>query len=271
MTRPTAANDLTVAVRAVIGLAALGNAVLAAGLVANAGWVLRWWPWETGRLSHLFLASMLAALAAGAGWIAASGEAGSLPAGFLNLTITTAGIAGWLATRVEGYGATAAVLGILAAVNLLLYLVTSRRWPAPGAARTPALVHGSFAAFGTVLLVVGVALLVDVTVMPWPVEGETRVVFGWIFLGDAAFFLEGVRHRVWPASRAQLWAFLGYDVVLLPPLLLHLREVEGPVLLRLVVYLAVLLFSAVLAIRYLLLDPATRGWGDAGVARASAR
>src|SRR5919106_6825149 len=77
--------------RVAVAIAAGMNLFLAVGFTLQQAWALDRWPWEVGRLSYLFLASMLAAVGVAALWIAISGETGSLPAGFLNLAVTLGG------------------------------------------------------------------------------------------------------------------------------------------------------------------------------------
>ena len=251
---------LSTPLRAAVAVAAAANLGLAAGFALQQPWATGLWPWETGRLSYLFLASMLAAVGVAAGWIAFSGETGSLPAGFLNLAITQAGIAVYPAL-IDGSIGLAAGIGALALLNLALFLAT-RRWPQPASDPLPALVRGSYVVFTIVLLVVGVALLLGRPgVMPWPVDPDTSVVFGWIFFGDAWYFAYAVARPHWPSARAQLWSFLGYDLVLLGPLAAAAGGVDPDLRLNLWLYLAVLTYSAVLAVTYLLVNRETRGWG----------
>lgn len=218
------------------------------------------WPWETGRLSSIFLGSMLAAIGSGAVWIALSQDTASLPAGFLNLAVALGGMAVYLSGWVPGHLPLAAVVGVLAGVNAVLAVLTHSRAPSGGRA-LPALVRGSFAVFAAVLLSVGVALIVGVEdVMPWPVDPPTSVLFGWIFLGDAFYFAYSVVRPTWEGARAQLWSFLGYNTVLLGPLIAFVPDVTEARLPNLLAYLAVLVYSTALGIYFLLLNPRTRKW-----------
>jgi len=45
------------------------------------------WPWPDGRLSYLFIGSILVAVSAAAIWIGWTGEFGALPAGSLNILV----------------------------------------------------------------------------------------------------------------------------------------------------------------------------------------
>ena len=250
------------ALRALIGLAAVANLTVAAGFVAGWSWAAGLWPWQTGRLSLLFLASMLAAIGFGAAWVAASGELQSLPGGFANLAVALAGIGGYLLTSVPEQRSLGTAVLVLALFNAGLLVLATRLLPPPAGTPVPALVRGSCLIFTVVLAGVGVALIAGVEgVMPWPLEPPTRGVFGWIFLGDALYFAYAVARPRWSSARAQLWSFLGYNAVLLPPLLAHLPDVAPALRDNLVVYLAILVYSSLLAVRYLIIDPRTRGWG----------
>ncbi len=247
--------------RALIAVAAVANLVVAVGFAFQHAWAVQLWPWETGRLSHIFLGAMLAAIGAGAAWIAISGEAGALPAGFLNLTVALGGIGGYLLLSVPEERTLGVAVLVLALANLVLLVITLRR-TSPGGPRVPALVRVSNGVFTAVLAVVGLALILGAEqVMPWPLDPDTAVVFGWIFFGDAFYFALATARPHWDNARTQLWSFLGYDAVLLVPLAGHLGDVGEDLLVNLVVYLAVLVFSAGLGLYYLVLNPRTRGWG----------
>jgi hypothetical protein len=246
--------------RVLVGAAGAANLLGAAYLTTQPPGLIDAWPWELTRLSVLFLAAMLAAVGAAAVWIGVSGDGGALPAGFANLTVTGAGVAGWLAFTHPDRRGLAAVIAVLAALNLVLTVVTHRaavRRAVP-VELAPRLVRWSFAVFAVVLAGVGFALIAGGSdVMPWSVVPGTADVFGWIFLGDAVFFAHAL---VWPTTdrgRSQLWSFLGYDLVLLVPLASTLRVVDPALRPNLVVYLAVLVYSAVLGVWYLVVRPAT--------------
>src|SRR5690606_23489701 len=109
--------------------------------------------------------------------------------------------------------------------------------------------------------VVGILLLRRVEgIMPWPVDPDTSVVFGWIFFGDAWYFAWAAWQGEWPATRAQLWSFLGYNAVLLGPLVAHLAKAPPELRDNTLLYLAILLYSTMLGLYYLVVNPRTRGW-----------
>jgi hypothetical protein len=58
----------------------------------------------------------------------------------------------------------------------------------------------------------------------------------------------------------QLLSFLAYDLVLIGPFLKLFGTVDPTLRLNLIVYFAVLVFSAAVAIYYLFIHPQTRDW-----------
>jgi hypothetical protein len=121
------------------------------------------------------------------------------------------------------------------------------------------LVDWSFLLFALVLILVGTALVMRYpTVFPWPLQPQTSVVFGCIFLGAAMYFIHGFVFTVWGNVRGQLLGFLAYDAILIGPFLSHLGQVAPDHQLSLWVYLGVITYSAALAVYYLFLNPQTR-------------
>ena len=111
------------------------------------------------------------------------------------------------------------------------------------------------------LLVVGLLLVFQVKgIMPWPLKPSTSSIVGWIFVGDSLYFFHGLRTRRWHDACAQLWSFLAYDLVLLQPLIAHFARVPDELRLNLIIYVAVLISSALLAIWFLFVDRRTRGF-----------
>jgi hypothetical protein len=88
-----------------------------------------------------------------------------------------------------GYAAGAA---LFVPFNIAL-LVWSRRHPTRDPRLTPFFVRLSFALFVAALLIAGGALLLKMpNVMPWPLKPESSVMIGWIFIGDAFYFIYGL-------------------------------------------------------------------------------
>lgn len=235
----------------------------AAGYVLQAPWATSMWPWPDGRLSYIFVGSIQAAIAASVIWIGLSEEWGALAAGAVNMLVMAGGMALFLfrlAARGDGgylwiYAAWCAAFALLN-VGILLW---SRKYAIRDPRPTPRLVRISFVCFAAVLLGVGGMLLARVpNVFPWPLNPDSSVMFGWIYIGAACYFLYAVVYPRWHNARAQLWGFLAYDVVLIPPFLAHFAEVKPEHSLSLTVYVAVLVYSATLAVYYLFLNESTR-------------
>lgn len=236
---------------------------LAAGLMLQAPWATAVWPWPDGRLSYTFVAAIQAAIAAAMIWIGVSEEWGALAAGGLNLLVTMTGTAVYffiLAGRNDDATIRTFAIGcaLFALFNLGLFL-WSRRIPIRDPCPTPRPVLFSFGLFAAVLILVAGALLLRLAnIFPWPLNPDTAVVFGFIFLGDAFYFLYGLWLPRWHTASAPLWSFLAYDLVLIGPFLAHFSKVQPELRLSLILYTAVLLYSGGLAIYYLLINRATR-------------
>ena len=135
------------------------------------------------------------------------------------------------------------------------------------------------------LVVVGAPLLVQVeNVFPWSLTPQTSTIFGCVFLGAAGYFVYVARQPYWVFGLAPLLGFLAYDLVLFTPYVDLLRRPSGGLSgsygaygayggysgygttvagngvneRSLAVYLLVLGVSALFAVIFLFLNPATR-------------
>lgn len=246
---------------------------LAYGFATGAEWATMWWLWWDTPLSYRFIASMQAAIGVAMVWIGLTGALHMIVAGSLNLFVMLSGIAIYLlsgqeemTTRLWAYGIGCAIFALF---NLWLvfwgrrFVVTDPR-PMPWGLRI------CFVIFVLALVAVGVGLVTDQGIFPWTLSTGTSVVFGWMFLGDAFYFLYALLRPKWVNAAPQLWSFLAYDLVLIPPFLARLgtpspEVTDGPLpyeLLQynLVVYLGILFFSAMVAIYSLFIDRRTRVW-----------
>lgn len=236
----------------------------------------RLWMWTDSPLSFFFLAAMQAAIAAAMLWIGFSGELAALAPGALNLVIMLGGSAISLAyvAGVQPGGPElgfAFGCGLFALFNAWLYR-WARRQPLLDDMPMPRLLWISYVLFVIVLAGVGGAMLLGVgDIMPWGFGENNRftpVIFGWMFFGDAFYFLYALLFPRWRNACAQLCSFLAYDLVLLGPFLMRwplLRDffpgtprLPDHLLDNLVVYTLILIYSAALGVYYLLLDPRTR-------------
>jgi hypothetical protein len=247
-----------------LGLIAAGLAslVLTLGFVEQVPWAVDLWPWETSRLSYIFIASILAAIAMPVLWIGISGELAAMRAGAIDLAITYGGAFVYLLTLLGDDGqpelwpyVVVFGLGCLAMIVTFAgerYTEWRDRRPMP----TP--VRLSFAAFAVMLIGAGAALVLKADIFPWALDDESSVMFGLIYLGAAAYFITGVVDPRWPNAAGQLIGFLAYDLVLIGPFVDRFGEVEGGELTSLIVYTAFVVYSGMLAAYYLFAAPSTR-------------
>jgi hypothetical protein len=122
---------------------------------------------------------------------------------------------------------------------------------------TPVPVRIAFGVFGLTLVAVGTALVLRYDVFPWPLDDNSSVVYGIVFLGAAVYFAYGLWRPVWGNAKGQLVGFLAYDIVLIVP---FVRLWPASPTLSLTVYLAVIAASALFAIWYLALSAKYRLW-----------
>jgi len=220
------------------------------------------WPWPDGRLSYLFVGSILAAVSAAALWIGWTGEFGALPAGSLNvlvIAITTAVYFFQLALRENR--PEMIPFGVMALVSVVASgaaFLWSRQIPLKDSRSMPGLVRVSFGVFIASLIFAGGALVFRIPVFPWALNPDSSVIFGCIFIGDAFYFLYSLLYPRWHNALGQLLSFLAYDLVLIVPFLLLFKTVKPEYMLNLIVYVAVLVYSGAIAVYFLFIDPKTR-------------
>jgi hypothetical protein len=248
-------------VRGVLVLAGIAALVGALGFLL--GWrdVVRIWPFLGYGMTPVFLASILAAIAAPVIWIGVTGEFAALRGGAANLLVTGGGVAGYGLS--QSWGDPAGRVQLFALIHLavamvsLLLLVLSQRAEWRDDRPTPVLVRIAFGIFGLGLVVVGTALVLRQNVFPWLLDRDSSIVYGIFFLGAAVYFAYGLRRPVWGNAQGQLIGFLAYDLVLIVP---FARLWLFSPSLSLAVYLAVIAGSALLAIWYLAVSPRYRLW-----------
>jgi hypothetical protein len=219
------------------------------------------WPWEDGRYSYLFVGSILAAVSAAALWIGWTGEFGALPAGSLNvfvIALTTSIYFFKLAAQGRTDMALFGALGLASVAASLAAFFWSLRIPLKETRPIPKPVKVSFWTFIASLFAAGGALILQAPIFPWKLNPDSSVVFGCIFLGDAFYFLYGMFRPNWHNALGQLLSFLAYDLVLILPFVGLISTVEPERFINLMVYTAVLIYSAGLAVYYLFIDPQTR-------------
>jgi len=259
----------TRSIRFALMLSGFAGLALACGFFVQAPSVTSLWPLPAGRLSNIFVASILAAAAAPVIWIGLCGEARALAGGAFNFAVTYAGIAllSLLGARGPGppelarFGAAAGGTALLCAA----IFVWSGRIPFSTQRPTPLPVRLSFGFFAAILAAVGSTLVLKRShVFPWPISEETSVIYGWVFLGAMCYFVYGLIVPVWRNAQGPLLGFLAYDLVLIVPYVEHFRTVRADLRLNLAVYVAVIVYSAVLAAYYLFVHRETRFQGAGG-------
>jgi hypothetical protein len=249
-----------------IGLLAL---LLALALLLQQPWAGQLWPWPGGRLSRIFVASIFASAGLPVLWIGLTGEGAAVAAGAVNFAVMYGGMA-LFAWQVQVLDATRRAAGFFALACAVLALVCvllwrwARRLPFSSMRPAPRSVRLSFMGFCVVLLLTGGALLLRMpNVFPWRLSPEESALYGCIFIGAACYFLHGVLMPLWKNTQGPLLGFLAYDLVLIAPFAAHFGKVDPALRMSLVVYTAVIVCSAALALYHLLLNPQTRMWQKA--------
>jgi hypothetical protein len=236
--------------------------LVAFGFIFQVPMATNLWPWPDGRLSYLFIGSILAAVSVAALWIGWTGEFGALPAGALNIFViaVTASVYYFQLALRDGRSNMISV-GIAAVVMAFASAAAffwSRRIPLADVRPMPGLVKVSFGIFITSLILAGGALIFHAPIFPWTLNPDSSVIFGCIFLGDAFYFLYSLSFPRWHNALGQLLSFLAYDLVLILPFLALFKTVKPELMLNLIMYVAVLIYSGGLAVYYLFINSKTR-------------
>ena len=249
-------------IRYAIFLVGLVNLLFAFGFIFQLDFATSIWPWPDGRLSYLFVGSILAAVSAAALWIGWTGELGALPAGSLNVFVIALGCVLYF-FMLMGERPSLFVFGwtsLGAALLSGLTFLWSRRIPLSESLPTPMPVRISFGIFVASLLFAGTALILKQPIFPWKLNPDSSIIFGCIFIGDAFYFLHALIKSQWRNAAGQLLSFLAYDLVLIVPFLRLFETVEPDFRLNLIVYILVLIYSSAVALYYLFLNPRTANW-----------
>lgn len=238
--------------------------LLAAGFFFQLPWATGLWPWPTSRLSNIFVASILAASAVPVLWIGLSGELAAITGGAVNLCLTYVGMAAFsFHIYAQDAGRQSLLLYAIVCVALAALccglIFWARRIPFRDTRPLPKGVRVSFVAFLIILILVGGALVLHIAnIFPWRLSPEQSVLYGWIFLGAACYFLYALINPKWANAKGQLLGFLAYDLVLIFPFLNHFATVDPTLFINLVIYTGVITYSGLLAAYYLFLNKATR-------------
>ncbi len=211
---------------------------------------------------HIFLAAITASITASLLWIGFSGELGAVAGGAIDLAVFYIGLTIFQVLSPQD-GSQRQLVGVFlclaAAIVSLGIFLRFRRYPIEDRRPMPLPVRVSFGVFVAVLLLVGSAILLRVpNVFAWTLNPMSSALIGCFFLGSSCYFLYGLLFQHWHTACGQLWSFLAYDLVLIVPFLLHFATVSSAQQPSLIVNTVILVYSAALALYYLLLKKETR-------------
>ena len=248
-----------------VGLLLAGglSLALALGYFTQAPWAVNTWPWQDGRLSNIFVSSILAAVAVSMLWVGLSARVAGAAGGFLHVATMLGGMATVLfplgSARAQpsltayAAGCTVGALACLAAFVWVRRKATQDTRPLPTSLRVWC------GLYLLILLPAGAAMLLRVPgIMPWPIKPETAMVYGWVFLAAAWSFAYPLMRPQVEHVRVGLLGFLAYDLVLLLPFVRHFDTVRPELRTSLTIYLVALSASAAVSIYYLFVSRATR-------------
>ncbi len=242
----------------------IGGLLLTAGFFLQIPAVTALWPWEITRLSAIFIASILAAASIPVIWIGLSGERAAILGGSINFGLMYTGMA-LFCFQLYVADTTRTPILLFAIVSTVFgatcWYLAYTTWDIPfiDTRPTPPLVRYSFVAFAIVLLLVGGAMVRQVpNILPWALSIELSVMYGWIFIGAMTYFIYAVYKPMWANARGQLLGFLAYDIVLIVPFVQRFATVPDDLRNSLILYTAVIVYSALLALYFLFINQATR-------------
>lgn len=235
---------------------AVAQLALGWGLYQRLAWAEPLWPWPDSPLNYRFVGAMLLSQGATMAWTAWQMALRAALGGLIGFALTTFGIAGytaWLGLHeptsvLRGWTIVCGLLGF-GALGLVLL---ARRSPRPLAAPSPAMVRASFLLFAIALAIATLMLLSQAPVVfPWKLRPEGSVIYGLLFVASAVYFFDGWLRPGSDNAAGQLIGFLVYDLALLPPWIAHWPKAIDGHQISLVIYLGVLVWSALLAVGYL--------------------
>jgi len=222
------------------------------------------WPYPgTTPLTFIFVSSIFAAAAASTLWVVLSKNYGALVGISLDYIVILTPLSIFSAFVGARTGSTplfifsaVCLIGTLFGVGMLLW---SRRFSMDKTRAVPGIVKWSFVIFIIALIFVSVQLFFQIpNVIPWKITPELSVVIGCMFFGAVIYFLYGLYRPSWANAAGQLLAFLAYDLVLIVPFLQRLPTVIPEHRIGQIVYIAVLIYSGLLAIYFLFIHAPTR-------------
>jgi hypothetical protein len=243
-------------------LVGIAQFVLAAGFFFQQSWATALWPLPDTPLSYAFIAAILAGGGAPFIWIGLSGELGGLAGYGLSFGIMYAGMGlsallFFVRDQSPQLAWFALVMGVLAALGATLFFRT--RNSVQDSHQTPRIVRPAFSVEVLILAGAGVLLLLKVpNTLPWNLSAESSVLYGWVFLGLAVYYLYAILKPQWIHALGPLLGFLVYDLILFSPLFVRFSNLRPEHVRGQIAASIIIIFSAVLGIYYLFLNPTTR-------------
>ena len=254
--------------RSILLIVGILQLILAAGFFFRQAWATSLWPLPDTPLSYAFIAAILAGGAAPLIWIGLSGETAGLTGygmsfGIMYGGMALAALAFYLRMQQTSLLWFALFIGAIAVLCLFLFFRT--RHKAVDSQPTPRIVLLAFMVEVLVLAGAGLLLLLKVpNTLPWNLSGESSVLYGWVFLGLAFYYLYAVLKPQWVHALGPLLGFLAYDLVLFSPLFARFGDLQPEHVLGQVAASFIIVFSAALGIYYLFLNPSTRPGAQTG-------
>lgn len=251
--------------RLLLLLIGLGQLFIAVGFIIRLPQVVQLWPLPyTSNTAMLFIASFIAAGSAALLFATLTEDHSTVAGLFLAYSIVLLAVA-ILAFQMSTMPGNRAMrgLGIACAVGFIFSLglfLWSQRIPWRDTRPIPRGTKVILTLVTAALLLVGGALVLKTpNILPWNMgNAAAGVIYGWMFVGAAAYCAYGILRAGWGNAAGQLLALLVYDLVLIGPFLTMLPTINEAYRLNLMVYMLVVVGTGTVAIYYLILNPATR-------------
>jgi hypothetical protein len=215
------------------------------------------WPLPySGSMGFIFIASMFMAAAASTFWCIYYQEYEPLAGVALDYIVIFGPLCIY-ALQINSSGtnsklmffAAACAVGVVVGIGVFLWSV---RLPVIKTPPMPRLVQIAFIVFVVGLIIAGGQMVLKApNILPWEITPVGQVIYGWMFLGAAAYFIYGLLRPSWHNTGGQLAGFLAYDLVLIVPFLQMLPTIIPARRTSLIIYLIVVVSSGLLSIYYL--------------------
>jgi hypothetical protein len=239
--------------------------VLTVGYLFQLSWATATWPWPVNPLDFILVSSFLAGATVTILWLGFVGDWGAATGATMNVGSMNIGAAAFLfekysETHDDRFLSRAIAFTVFALINVGAFVWTLR-FRIKDKRPADVVLKLFFAVASGLLLFAAVQLMrKSPTIFPWPLEEDTSIMFGWLFMGSAVYFTYGLLRPSWHNMRGQLLAFLAYDLILIPPYTYLFPLVQPDHMPSLITYMIVLIVSAVLSIFYLFIHKRTRAW-----------